>query len=203
MTKLSKVLAASIAINVTSNPATSQQVIQWSQRAHFASPDGRWQLVVIPRLSGAGNDARVELRSKRARIREHLFQLTRVAQVYWSQDASRLLILNEPFSGSKEILFFAVSPRGASELRVDRTIRDKFLRMSGGKEIVFFTPTLAAWGQGSLVLAVGGTTANAATGPTKSHCFGLVIDSMKPRVIGTISSSDLKRRYRADCQTSP
>ncbi len=163
-----------------------------------------WQIDVRPDFSKPDNATPVTLRWCASGKQTKLFTLKRFADFRWGNGGAELLLLDEPFSGSRRLFLYHISQTSVRELPLDVKIRAEFGRSLGGnRRIVFYLPKIASWSGSNLVLAVGGTSIAGDVGPTKSHCVGIRMDTGLDRILEVMSAQDLARRYHARCQVSP
>lgn len=187
----------------------AQGRLQWSEPATIVSPNRAWRVEVDPVLTSSENRTPVFLRPYLGTGSWLLFILRRRAELYWSPDSGSLLVINEPVSGSGELLFFRVKTLSEGKQvhpasRINGVVRDMLLRRLGQKRhIVFYLPRFVSWKEGNLVLAVGGTASPTHYGPMVPYCYGFQINSATLHVSRVLSARKLKAEFGAACQISP
>lgn len=183
--------------------------LQWSESAKVIAPDHSWIVEVHPILDADENHTPVTLHKCGESKSWPLFTLQRSAEMYWSSDSKRVLVIDQPLSGANKLLFFTV-PGAATDTpefgadTLERVVMDTLLeRLGDGRKVQFYLPALLSWKDDNLVLSVGGETHTGNAGPSEAYCYGLRIDSGSLRVEDVLSDKQLKTRTGRGCQTSP
>ena len=183
--------------------------LHWSMPARVPAPNRRWQIEVTPKLDDSENRTPVSLTLCDGSASWPLFTLQRSARVHWSADGEQLLVINEPLSGTRQLLFFSIRgartgahvvPTSALEKVVTDTIAH---RIGVRKSVEFYLPKLLSWRGRELFLTVGGQSSAAPSGPFESYCFGVALDSETFQVKNVISEKVLRARWRRSCDISP
>ena len=183
--------------------------LHWSMPARVPAPNRRWQIEVTPKLDDSENRTPVSLTLCDGSASWPLFTLQRSARVHWSADGEQLLVINEPLSGTRQLLFFSIRgartgaqvvPTSALEKVVTDTIAH---RIGAQRHVDFYLPKLVSWRGRELVLSVGGHTSVDSNGPLESYCFGVALDSETFQVTKVISEKMLRARWRRSCDISP
>jgi hypothetical protein len=181
--------------------------LHWSEPADVVSPDRSLRVEVRPTDDSDDHGTAVALHFCGRPNSRLLFTLRRDADLYWSADSQRLLIIDRPFSETGQLLLFSVhdAAEGTEALdhatnTVDAAVRKVLVKHLGpGNKVEFFQPSYRSWNGNTLLLAVGGATSTRNIGPMKGYCYGVMVNSDTRRVEQVISAQDLKRRTGNGC----
>ncbi|MGB8412740.1 MAG: hypothetical protein WCE23_07935 [Candidatus Binatus sp.] len=193
--------------NIKSTPRTHTD-LDWSMFATVVAPNGAWQVEVHPALTSDENLTPVLLRGCQKAGSWPLFILQRDADMYWGPDSSSLLVVNEPFSGTNQLLFFNIQALSEGKQtqapdKLDKTVQQVLLQRLGEKnQIGFYLPTLVSWKKDKLLFAVGGNMFPRKigyNGPTTEYCYGFMIDTKTLQVQDVLSAEQLKTASGAEC----
>jgi len=138
-----------------------------------------------------------------------LFTLQRDAELYWSSDSKHVLVVNQPLSGTNELLLFSVPPSSAETDQsapdaLNKTVNEVLVeRLGKSKNIQFYLPNLVSWNGASMLLAVGGETNIGKDGPLDTYCYGMRINSSSLHVETVLSEEELKATTGHTCEVSP
>jgi dipeptidyl aminopeptidase/acylaminoacyl peptidase len=83
----------------------TQFSVQWSRPVQVVSPHRKWSITVKPDWRAEENRTSVVLHACGTVESRQLFTLTRSAEINWSSDGQRILVVNKPTSDSYEVLF--------------------------------------------------------------------------------------------------
>jgi hypothetical protein len=208
---LSLLLTSGVGVAFAQCSGTSQTsaTLQWSKPAKIIAPDRFWVVEVNPVLDADENRTPVIIRKCGESKSWPLFTLQRSAKLYWNSDSKRLLVVNQPLSGTNKLLIYSVpssikrtpeSPADALDKAVYATLVE---RLGKNKHIQFYLPTFISWKDNSLLLAVGGATYAEDTGPLDTYCYGLRINSDTLRIEKVLFEKELKAITGHGCQVSP
>jgi hypothetical protein len=183
--------------------------LQWSESRKIVSPDRKWSIITKPDLSADENRTAVLLRSCRGSAAHLLFTLSRAADVDWSADGERVMVINKPGADSYEVLFsddvseaFSVSGGGLEHL--DGIVRQAInARLGIGRQIEFFLPRFTSWTPTGFVISVGGSTSAGGDGPMSSYCYGIAFRQKDRSVQRVLSANELKAEYGGSCRLQP
>lgn len=214
MTKHLTLVGLSLLLTATasaqcSGPSRTNGSLQWSESARLISPDRSWVVEVHPVLDADENRTPVTIRKCGESRSSPLFTLQRGAELYWSSDSKRVLVVNQPLSGTNKLLIFSVpsSSTGTQESAsdaLDKRVNEALVERLGKSEhIQFYLPTLVSWIASGLLLAVGGETYAESVGPLDTYCYGLRVNSDTLRVESVLSEKELKASTGHSCQVSP
>jgi hypothetical protein len=205
-----KNLSANVPTNIKDAPRTHAQ-LGWSEFATVVAPDRAWQVEVHPVFTSRENHTPVTLRGCEKGGSWPLFILERDAEMYWGPDSSSLLVVNEPLSGTNQLLFFDVeTPSDGKQTQapdeLDKAVEQVLIKRLGkNRRTEFYLPNLVSWKGSQLLLAVGGTSsyAKGESGPMKEYCYGFMINTDTLRVQEVLSATELKANSGAECETYP
>jgi hypothetical protein len=184
-------------------------LLQWSESRKIVSPDRKWSIMTKPDLSADENRTAVLVRSCSGGVPRLLFTLSRAADVDWSADGKRVMVINKPGADSYEVLFSddvskALSESGGGLEHLDRILRQAVnARLGIGREIEFFLPRLTAWTPTGFIISVGGSTSAGADGPMSSYCYGIDYREKDRSVRRILSANELKAEYGGSCRLQP
>lgn len=129
--------------------------------------------------------------------------------MHWGPRGNALLMVNWPGAGHGELRFFdaeRIAARGSTvgSDRVDRIVRDAVLsRLGSVNTIAFYSPSVVSWRKDRLVLSVALQAVRGRTGPLRSFCYGVVLDSAATKLKEALSENEMKTRYpNAICRVS-
>jgi len=206
---LALLLIIEVAFAQCSGASQTRATLQWSKPAKIVAPDRFWVVEVNPVLDADENKTPVIIRKCGESKSWPLFTLQRSANLYWSSDSKRLLVVNQPLSGTNKLLIFSVpspinrgleSPSDALDKMVYSTLLE---RLGKNKHIQFYLPTFVSWTNNNLLLAVGGAAYAEDTGPLDAYCYGLRINSDTLHVDKVLSEKELTASTGHGCQVSP
>ena len=209
MTLLGFFLVVISGVTDCSASRSAHREIQWSSSIRAVAPDAKHEIEVRANLEAEDNASPVTLHNCSEPGEWPLFTLTRRADLYWSDDGKNILVIDAPDSSTSRLLLFSVDQIEHDGLphrpdAIDQLVKEALRKQIGQKSsIEFYLPTFVSWAGGELVLAVGGESATAATGPLDRYCMGAVIDTKALRITRLMSETDLRLRFRARCDTSP
>lgn len=193
-----------------SGAARSHAQFQWSEAARLVSPNRDWELKVEPRLTSDENESPVLLRNCRNSKSRILLTLTRTADVNWSQNGKRLLIINEPVANASTLLLFDTSSannlpsRPTDRDTIDETVKKRLSEEIGkNRQIEFYLPEFVGWRSADLIIAVGGASTSGGAGPMTSYCYGFLIDSNTRAIKDVLTADSLHSKFRRECRVSP
>lgn len=203
----SKNLSADAPTNINDAPRTNAQ-LGWSEFAAVVAPNRAWQVEVHPVFTSGENHTPVLLRGCKKAGSWPLFFLERDAEMYWGPDNSSLLVVNEPLSGTNQLLFFDVKALSEGKQtsapdELDKAVEQVLLRHLGKKRhIASYLPNLVSWKENRLLLNVGGVTFHG-YGPTTDYCYGFMVNTDTLHVQDVFSARELKAKFGVECQTDP
>jgi len=179
--------------------------LRWSEEATVISPSRLWQVEVHPVHDSENNETPVVLRGRAKGDSRALFTLQRDAELYWSSDSGRLLVVNAPLRGTNELLLFSVGGATAGAERpanaLDRLVADAIAERLGSEQhIQSYMPAFVSWENDRLLLSVGGTAYRKEVGPLVSYCFGTTVDTATLRIQQVYSEKELRKRTGQGCR---
>jgi hypothetical protein len=184
--------------------------IQWSNSASIVSPRGGWQLEVHPDLTSDENNSQVSLRRCSDGRSSKLFTLERTAEIYWSPDGDRLLVINQPTRDVSKLIFLdAKSLFDANESPLAFALGDELQsnvqqRLGASRRIEFYLVNFVSWSNKTLTLSVSGATSSGADGPMTPYCYDALLDTGGALVNTHISGDDLRSKFdNSSCKVFP
>jgi hypothetical protein len=183
--------------------------LHWSKPATIVAPDRSWLIEVHPILDADENRTPVTIRKCGESKSSPLFTLRRSAALYWGADSKHVLVVDQPVSGTNQLLLFSVpdSTAGTQEPpadALDKAVNEMLVeRLGTNRHIQFYLPAFVSWKASNLLLAVGGQTYAENAGPLDTYCYGLRINSDTLRVEQVLSAKELKTRTGHSCRVSP
>ncbi len=208
-------LGAITALLTLAVPASSQSGrvtahhLQWSRSATISAPNNSATVEVIPHLDQEENDTQVLVKNSDNGETTQLFTLTRAADLYWSADSTRILVVNQQLSGTNTLLLFNLRQQPRENKRgpankintvVQRAIAGK---VGENSHLQFYLPKLSLWTGSRLLFAVGGQFYRDDESKLVTYCYGVFVNTDPLQVKQTISRKELQRATGHTCQVSP
>ncbi|MGB6745438.1 MAG: hypothetical protein WBE38_17460 [Terracidiphilus sp.] len=206
---ISLLLSAGTASAQCSGAPKYRAQLQWSESAKVVSPDHAWVVEVRAVFDADENRTPVTVHRCGGIGSWPLFTLKRDAELHWGADSNHILVINEPLSGTNELLFFSVASlttgtQGLPPDALDRAVNEALTeRLGKEKYVQYYLPSLVSWKGNDLLLAVGGETNLGHDGPLASYCYGMRINISTLHVESVLSEKELKTRTGHGCQDSP
>lgn len=205
---LSGLLLAGAAVPQCDAPSQSKIQLHWSRYNKVVAPNRSFAVEVHPILDSEENQSPVTLRACETSKSWPLFILQRSAELYWSADSKRLLIVDEPLSGTNKVMLFPIdkltqqSQANAPDA-INVAIKEALTRKLGKhSHFQFYLPTYVSWNGNDLLLAIGGTTYTQENGPEQSYCYGFEIDSSSMHIKKIMPDGELGKTG-GSCRTAP
>jgi hypothetical protein len=157
--------------------------IQWSEKSRIIAPNRTKYIEVNPILTADDNQSPVELKACGSQSVARVLVLTRSANVHWSSDSSKLLVIDRPGANSYVVRLFDIKDNdGSLSVNEFSSLNDQIRNLAmgavpSGSRIEFFRPSLKSWSDSRLTIRVRGTYSQGGSGPMGSFCFDTMIDS--------------------------
>lgn len=195
-----------LAVNENSDPIICQEnprthaSIHWSEKSRIVSPNRTKYIEVNPILTGDENRSPVELKTCSSQFAAPVLLLTRSANIHWSSDSSKLLVIDQPGANSHIVRLYNIRDSddvlAVNEIYgLNDHIRNLVMsEIPSGGRIEFFRPHFKSWNGSNLVLSIRGTYSFGGRGPMTSFCFDTMIDSRgaipRANTMGNARSAD-------------
>lgn len=197
------ILSLTFLTGLVAQPLGRPAFLQWSRTTIITSPDKQAQIEVHPILTDSENHSPVVVRRVADQREWSLFTLSRTAEVEWSPNSDRILVIDQPTADSYVVRLFS-SQGERTEIDTDRMIRSAAANLVGAKRAMeFYLPTFVAWNAHELVLAVGGTSSHGINKPMAPYCFAVSVDDNSGKILATLSEKVLKSKFNSQCRLNP
>ena len=194
---------AACLLSSTAQPVRHPVFLHWSREEIVKSPDERLQVEVHPILTDDENHSPVVIRRLVDQRTWNLFTLTRAAEVQWSPDSQKILVIDQPTVDHYEVRLFS-SEGKMPGIDTDKMIRSAVSDIIGpGRKMGFYLPTFVSWESNELIVAVGGTSWTGINRPVDTYCFAAKIDSNSGKVLTTLSEDMLRNQFHSECRLNP
>jgi hypothetical protein len=189
------------------SPVAKPVSISWSERSEFRSPNCKWIIAVNPGSTGGDGPADLVLKSAESGASHLIAKVNRDAIIHWSRDGNAFLLEDMAYSDHYRLLLF--DPLSESSSESEATSLDKLIRkkvedsLGTNEQINYYLPRYVAWSTAGLVVSIGVVTVHGSSGPFTPHCYGFTVGTKPLTIRASLSSTELKKKYKTSCQIWP